>query len=114
VRSPAARSLTRLEFDYLARLQFTGFLDLAMHRLTHAGIRCVKMDGGMSVVARDRVLSAFRDDALVSVLFLSLKAGGVALNLTSASRVYLADLWWNSASESQAMDRTHRLGQHRR
>ena len=49
----------------------------------------------------------------VTVFLVSLKAGGVALNLTEASRVYLMDSWWNPAVEYQAMDRIHRLGQHR-
>jgi DNA repair protein RAD16 len=93
--------------------QFVNMLDLVQHRLTHAGVRCVKMDGGMSVPARDRVINAFRDDPHVTVFLISLKAGGVALHLTAASRIYLMDCWWNWASENQAMDRTHRLGQHR-
>jgi len=49
----------------------------------------------------------------VTVFLVSLKAGGVALNLTEASRVYLMDSWWNPAVEYQAMDRIHRLGQRR-
>ena len=88
-------------------------LDLILHRLTRAGVRCVKLDGGLSVQARDRVINAFREDPLVTVFLISLKAGGVALNLTTANRIYLMDPWWNPAAEYQAMDRTHRLGQHR-
>jgi DNA repair protein RAD16 len=67
----------------------------------------------MSVEARDRVINAFRDDAAITVFLISLKAGGVALNLTSASFIALMDCWWNPAAEMQALDRTHRLGQHR-
>ena len=48
-----------------------------------------------------------------TVFLLSLKAGGVALNLTEASRVYIMDPWWNGSTEVQAMDRIHRIGQHR-
>lgn len=44
---------------------------------------------------------------------MSLKAGGVALNLTVANYIYIMDPWWNPAAEMQAIDRTHRLGQHR-
>lgn len=69
--------------------QFVNMLDLIQHRLTHAGVRCVKLDGGMSVAARDRVINAFREDPYVTVFLISLKAGGVALNLTAASRIYL-------------------------
>jgi DNA repair protein RAD16 len=93
--------------------QFVSMLDLIQHRLTHAGVRCVKLDGSMSVEARDRVINAFRDDATITVFLISLKAGGVALNLTSASFIALMDCWWNPAAEMQALDRTHRLGQHR-
>ncbi|CAM9379722.1 unnamed protein product, partial [Ectocarpus sp. 13 AM-2016] len=45
------------------------------------------------------------------VLLISLKAGGVALNLTVANHIFLMDPWWNPAAEMQAIDRTHRLGQ---
>jgi len=51
----------------------------------------VKLDGGMTVAARDRVITAFREDPHVTVFLISLKAGGVALNLTAASRLYLMD-----------------------
>ena len=47
------------------------------------------------------------------VLLISLKAGGVALNLTVANFVFIMDPWWNGAAEMQAIDRTHRLGQHK-
>ncbi|KAA0169554.1 hypothetical protein FNF28_01998 [Cafeteria roenbergensis] len=93
--------------------QFTSMLDLVEHRLTHAGVRCVKLDGRMSLPARDRIIQAFDSDPSVLVFLISLKAGGVALNLTAASRTFLLDPWWNPAAEEQALDRTHRLGQHR-
>ena len=59
------------------------------------------------------MINAFREDPHVTVFLISLKAGGVALNLTAASRIYLMDPWWNPAAEFQALDRSHRLGQHR-
>jgi len=68
---------------------------------------------GMNVQSRDAALKDFREDSNVRVLLMSLKAGGVALNLTVASEVYLVDNWWNPAAEMQAIDRTHRLGQYR-
>ena len=67
----------------------------------------------MSPEARNRTIKHFMDNPGVTVFLVSLKAGGVALNLTEASRVYLMDPWWNPAVEVQAMDRIHRLGQHR-
>jgi SNF2 family DNA or RNA helicase len=93
--------------------QYVNFLQLIEYRLTLAGIRCVRLDGGMSVQARDRVIHGFRDDPDITVFLVSLKAGGVALNLVSASSIHLMDAWWNPAVPAQAMDRTHRLGQYR-
>jgi DNA repair protein RAD16 len=84
----------------------------------------------MSPQARDLTIKHFMNNVHVTVFLVSLKAGGVALNLTEANRVYLMDSWWNPAVEyreflrlevdflqlssaSEAMDRIHRLGQHR-
>ncbi|EOD20818.1 hypothetical protein EMIHUDRAFT_75096 [Emiliania huxleyi CCMP1516] len=67
----------------------------------------------MSVAAREGVLNSFKDDFGTRVILISLKAGGVALNLTVASHIYLMDPWWNPAAEYQAIDRAHRLGQHK-
>eukprot|EP00049_Salpingoeca_infusionum_P003423 m.66527 g.66527 ORF g.66527 m.66527 type:complete len:775 (-) comp12121_c0_seq1:1020-3344(-) len=93
--------------------QFTQFLDLLEWRLLRGGVRCVKLDGRMSPAKRAAVIEAFNDRPEVTVFLISLKAGGLALNLTAASRVYIMDPWWNPAAESQAMDRIHRLGQNR-
>lgn len=54
----------------------------------------VKLDGSMSVAQRDAVIGAFRSDPTITVFLISLKAGGVALNLTPASRIFLMDPWW--------------------
>jgi DNA repair protein RAD16 len=93
--------------------QFVSFLDLIQHRLALAGIRAVRLDGRMSAKARGRVIDAFKSDPGITAFCISLKAGGVALNLTEANRAYILDSWWNPAAELQAMDRTHRVGQHR-
>ncbi|MCW2287995.1 helicase-like protein [Leucobacter luti] len=88
--------------------QFTSFLDRARERLRAAGVRTVTLDG--TTRSRDRVIESFRaGDA--DVFLISLKAGGVGLNLTEADTVFLLDPWWNPASEAQAIDRTHRIGQ---
>ena len=63
--------------------------------------------------ARDAMLTVFRTTSM-PVLLVSLKSGSVGLNLTSASRVIMLDLWWNPAIEEQAIDRVHRIGQTRR
>ena len=62
---------------------------------------------------RDAMLTAFRTTSM-PVLLVSLKSGSVGLNLTSASRVIMLDMWWNPAIEEQAIDRVHRIGQTRR
>jgi DNA repair protein RAD16 len=93
--------------------QFVAFLDLIQWRLSRADFQVVKLDGRMSPQQRDAVIKAFMNDPKVTVFLVSLKAGGVALNLTEASRVFIMDPWWNPAVEDQAFDRIHRLGQYR-
>ncbi|KAG5642615.1 hypothetical protein DXG03_002485 [Asterophora parasitica] len=93
--------------------QFVNFLDLIAYRLQKAGFNICRLEGTMSPQARDATIQHFTKNVDVTVFLVSLKAGGVALNLTEASRVYLMDSWWNPAVEFQAMDRIHRLGQHR-
>merc|ERR1711938_200870 len=65
----------------------------------------------MSQPARSATLRRFAEDDSLRVLLLSLRAGGVGLNLVSAQSVYLLDPWWNPAVEEQAIDRVHRIGQ---
>lgn len=93
--------------------QFVNFLDLIAFRLTRAGFQICRLEGNMSPEARNKTINHFMNNPGVTVFLVSLKAGGVALNLTEASRVYLMDPWWNPSVEVQAMDRIHRLGQHR-
>lgn len=93
--------------------QFTSFLDLIAYRLEKCGITCVKLDGSLSLPARDQMIARFTNDPDCKVFLMSLKAGGVALNLTVASHVFLMDPWWNPAVEHQAQDRIHRLGQYK-
>lgn len=93
--------------------QFVNFLDLIAFRLQRAGFQICRLEGNMSPEARNRTIKHFMENPNVTVFLVSLKAGGVALNLTEASRVYLMDPWWNPSVEVQAMDRIHRLGQHR-
>ena len=81
--------------------QFVNMLDLIQHRLTLAGVKTVKLDGKMSMVTRNTTLASFRDDPTIKIFLISLKAGGVALNLTVASYIFLMDPWWNPAAEHQ-------------
>ena len=91
--------------------QFTSFLDLLAPVLTSANIPWLRFDGSMSQKERARVLAEFAARPKFTVLFLSLRAGGVGLNLTCAQRVFMMDPWWSWAVEAQAIDRVHRMGQ---
>ncbi|CAD6886059.1 unnamed protein product [Tilletia laevis] len=93
--------------------QFRSFLDLIAFRLARAGFKIARLEGDMTPQQRDRTIKFFTENTSVTVFLISLKAGGVALNLTEASRVYLMDPWWNPSVELQAADRIHRIGQHR-
>lgn len=93
--------------------QFVSFLDLVQWRLSRAGFNVVRLDGRMNPFERNIVITKFMTDPTVTVFLMSLKAGGVALNLTEASSVFVMDPWWNPAVENQAFDRIHRIGQNR-
>jgi len=91
--------------------QFTSFLDLIQFSLEKSGIKCVQLNGAMNITEKGRAIDTFTNDPDCRIFLMSLKAGGVALNLTVASHVFLMDPWWNPAVESQAQDRIHRIGQ---
>jgi SNF2 family DNA or RNA helicase len=88
--------------------QFTSYLKLAAARLEQAGVEFAYLDG--STRKRGEVIDSFKNGT-APVFLISLKAGGFGLNLTEADYCFLLDPWWNPASESQAVDRTHRIGQ---
>ncbi len=91
--------------------QFTSFLSIVRERLDAQEIRYEYLDGE----TRDRAapVEHFQSDPDCGLFLISLRAGGLGLNLTAAEYVYLLDPWWNPAVESQAIDRTHRIGQTR-
>lgn len=92
--------------------QFVSHLDLVRKELDKKNIRYQYLDGSTSQPERIRQVAAFQEG--VAPLFLiSLKAGGLGLNLTMADYVIHLDPWWNPAVEDQASDRTHRIGQQR-
>ncbi|WUR05070.1 DNA repair protein RAD16 [Vairimorpha necatrix] len=93
--------------------QYVNFLEILRWRLERAGFRCVTIYGNMPQNQRKAAIEKFNNESEITVFLISLKAGGVALNLTEANNVFLMDLWWNPAVEEQAMDRIHRIGQHR-
>ncbi|WP_165230190.1 DEAD/DEAH box helicase [Aquisphaera insulae] len=89
--------------------QFTSMLAIVRRRLDEEGIPYAYLDGR----TRDRQarVEQFQEDPDCKVFLISLKAGGLGLNLTAADYVFLLDPWWNPAVESQAIDRAHRIGQ---
>jgi non-specific serine/threonine protein kinase len=91
--------------------QFLGMLALIKERLTELGVDYEYFDGSSTVLERERAIQRFQNDESCRVFLISLKAGGVGLNLTAADYVYIVDPWWNPAVEQQAIDRTHRIGQ---
>ncbi|KAL1836915.1 hypothetical protein VTJ49DRAFT_4506 [Mycothermus thermophilus] len=93
--------------------QFTTMLQLIEWRLRRAGITTVMLDGSMTPAQRAASIDHFMNNVDVECFLVSLKAGGVALNLTEASRVFIVDPWWNPAAEWQSADRCHRIGQTR-
>ncbi|MCC6620738.1 MAG: DEAD/DEAH box helicase [Deltaproteobacteria bacterium] len=90
--------------------QFTELLALVRGALDAAGVTWLQLDGQTPAAERPRLVDAFQAGE-ADVFLLSLKAGGVGLNLTAASEVVLLDPWWNPAVEDQAADRAHRIGQ---
>lgn len=96
--------------------QFTRFLTVLETPLREHGFSFVRLDGTMSQKKRTQVIQEFQSSASDSpvIMLLSLKAGGVGLNLTAASHVFLMDPAWNPATEEQCIDRCHRLGQTRK
>ncbi len=90
--------------------QFTSFLGRIRDRLDQAGIEHAYLDG--STTRREEVVERFRQGA-APVFLISLKAGGFGLNLTEADYCFVLDPWWNPATEAQAVDRAHRIGQTR-
>ncbi|MGH3462899.1 MAG: SNF2-related protein [Kribbellaceae bacterium] len=90
--------------------QFTGFLHVVRRRLDTAGVEYCYLDG--KTRRRAAVVDSFKSGA-APVFLISLKAGGFGLNLTEADYCFLLDPWWNPATEAQAVDRTHRIGQTR-
>ncbi|EIN13831.1 DNA repair protein RAD5 [Punctularia strigosozonata HHB-11173 SS5] len=92
--------------------QFTSFLDLIEVVLQREGLPSWRFDGSMDVKKRTAAIADFKAPSTSpKILVVSLKAGGVGLNLTMANHVYMMDCWWNAAIENQAIDRVHRIGQ---
>ena len=92
--------------------QFTSLLALLKSQLDREKVVYEYLDG--QTRDREERVARFQTDPACGVFLISLKAGGLGLNLTAADYVFLLDPWWNPAVEAQAIDRTHRIGQTRR
>ncbi len=88
--------------------QFTSMLKLIAKAVKKNGWKHSYLDG--STTNREQVVNVFQEDPSISIFLISLKAGGVGLNLTAADYVFLYDPWWNEAVEAQAIGRAHRIG----
>jgi len=91
--------------------QFLGMLALIKEKMKELEIDFEYFDGSTSATDREKAINRFQNDENCRVFLISLKAGGIGLNLTAADYVYIVDPWWNPAVEQQAIDRTHRIGQ---
>lgn len=94
--------------------QFTEMLQLIKKEFDESGVTYCYLDGSTPMHKRKDEVNRFQEDESITVFLISLKAGGVGLNLTVADYVYLVDPWWNPAAEQQAIDRAHRIGQKRK
>lgn len=91
--------------------QFTSLLAIVRRHLDEAGLAYEYLDG--QTRNREERVRRFQEDEDCQLFLISLKAGGLGLNLTAADYVFLLDPWWNPAAEAQAIDRAHRIGQTR-
>ena len=89
--------------------QFTSFLAIVKKQLDGIGQRYLYLDG--KTKNREQLVQVFQEEESEKLFLISLRAGGLGLNLTAAEYVYLLDPWWNPAVEAQAIDRSHRIGQ---
>lgn len=90
--------------------QFTTYLDIIQYHIREKHWKFSRIDGTQSINKRQEQVDLFQKGEN-PVFLISLKAGGVGLNLTAASFVFIMDPWWNPAVEQQAIDRAHRIGQ---
>lgn len=121
VRSDKLKRMTELIEESIAEgdrsLVFTQFVSmgdlLQKHFKNTLGEESLFLHGGLPAKERQRLIARFSEEDSPKIFILSLKAGGVGLNLTSANRVFHYDRWWNPAVEDQATDRAFRIGQRR-
>ncbi|EGR32380.1 snf2 superfamily rad5 protein, putative [Ichthyophthirius multifiliis] len=91
--------------------QFLAMFDLFEIDFKQNNMKYLRLDGSLNQKQRSDVIKKFNEDDSYRIFLISLKAGGVGLNLVRANHVFLIDPWWNPAVEEQAVDRIHRIGQ---
>ena len=94
--------------------QFRKALDLLEEKLKEKNVPYLRMDGTTPKGKREQLITTFQESGTPLIFLMSLKVGGVGLNLTRASYVFHLDPWWNPAVEDQATDRVHRIGQQKK
>jgi len=121
---PSAKMLKMLEYikDWLEQhpddkiilySQWTSMINLVIQLLSQEDIDVLRFDGKMTRLSREETLRQFKRVGGPRILIISLKCGGVGLNLVNANRCICLDLAWNNATEQQAIDRCYRMGQHK-
>lgn len=90
---------------------FLNFLEILKFVLAREQVCFLSYDGSMTQRARANAVAEFNSNPGIRLLLISIKCGGVGLNLTAANHVFLMEPWWNPAFEHQAIDRVYRIGQ---
>ncbi|TVU34893.1 hypothetical protein EJB05_16749 [Eragrostis curvula] len=112
-KNPSEHIDTKMTEKAIVFSQWTRMLDLLEVHLKASHVTYRRLDGTMSVAARDKAVNDFNTVPEVSVMIMSLKAASLGLNMVAACHVLMLDLWWNPTTEDQAVDRAHRIGQTR-
>ncbi|XP_034592714.1 helicase-like transcription factor CHR28 isoform X3 [Setaria viridis] len=112
-KGPLEQTNTKLTEKAIVFSQWTRMLDLLEVHLKASHVTYRRLDGTMSVAARDKAVKDFNTVPEVTVMIMSLKAASLGLNMVAACHVLMLDLWWNPTTEDQAVDRAHRIGQTR-
>lgn len=107
----AVKEIVESGESILVFTQFLSTLDKTQRLLEQEGVKVFTLHGGHSAVKKRNILAEFEQFPEAAVLIMTLKTGGVGLNLTKASYVFHLEPWWNPAAENQATDRAHRMGQ---
>jgi SNF2 family DNA or RNA helicase len=109
-----AESVISEDHKLLLFSQFTSYLGLFKKHFDKQKIPYAYLDGTLTPEQRRDEVDKFQNESNIKVFLISLKAGGIGLNLTAADYVFLADPWWNPAIEEQAISRAHRIGQEKK